>query len=79
MSQDQIHTKPMNSKAPLYKIMTPKRISTLVVSCLCMASAGSLFSFSVLSEQLKSQLSFSSVDINTVSGVGNAALYVVCI
>ncbi|KAJ3112304.1 hypothetical protein HDU96_004714 [Phlyctochytrium bullatum] len=48
----------------------------LAASCLCMLNAGSLFSFSSMGEQLKSRLGFSASDINVVSGVGNAALYV---
>ncbi|KAJ3270703.1 hypothetical protein HDU76_011133, partial [Blyttiomyces sp. JEL0837] len=57
-------------------LATLKRFLTLFTTCIAMATAGSLFSFSVISESLKSKLSFSSADINVVSGVGNAALYV---
>ncbi|KAI8830676.1 major facilitator superfamily domain-containing protein [Chytriomyces cf. hyalinus JEL632] len=52
-----------------------KRYSTLVSSCVSMATAGSLFSFSVMSGALKERMSFTSADINTVSGVGNSSLY----
>ncbi|KAI9338455.1 major facilitator superfamily domain-containing protein [Obelidium mucronatum] len=55
--------------------MTWMRILTVASSCLVMATAGSLFSFSVISDDLKRQLSYSSSDLNTVSGVGTSALF----
>ncbi|KAJ3021045.1 UNVERIFIED_CONTAM: hypothetical protein HDU68_009857 [Siphonaria sp. JEL0065] len=57
-------------------IKTAKRWATAISSSLSMITAGSLFSFSVLSEGLKAQLSYTSSDLNTISGVGNSALYI---
>eukprot|EP00842_Homolaphlyctis_polyrhiza_P000409 jgi/Hompol1/1369/HPOL_005108-RA len=40
-----------------------------------MAAAGSLFTFSVFSDSLRSRFDFTSSDVNLISGVGNTALY----
>lgn len=40
-----------------------------------MATAGSLFAFSAFSEDFRLRMNFSGKDINVMSGVGNAALY----
>ncbi|KAI9327784.1 major facilitator superfamily domain-containing protein [Obelidium mucronatum] len=57
-------------------IATVKRWTTAVSSCLSMVTAGSLFSFSVLVEGLKTQLSYTSSDLNTISGIGSSSLYI---
>ncbi|KAI8839944.1 major facilitator superfamily domain-containing protein [Chytridium lagenaria] len=57
-------------------MLEPRRIAVFISSCVCLLSAGSLFSFSSIGESLKARLGFSSSDLNVVSGIGNAALYV---
>ncbi|KAI8928500.1 major facilitator superfamily domain-containing protein [Entophlyctis helioformis] len=52
-----------------------RRLTTLAVSSLVMAVAGSLFTFSVFSDGLRRRFGFSSADVNLISGVGNTALY----
>ncbi|ORY43735.1 MFS general substrate transporter [Rhizoclosmatium globosum] len=56
-------------------INAAKRWITVFTSCLSMTTAGSLFSFSVLTDGLKKQLSYTSSDLNTISGIGNSSLY----
>lgn len=53
-----------------------KKWTTLIVSCLVMATAGSLFTFSVFSDGLRQKFKYTSSDVNLISGVGNTALYV---
>ncbi|ORY38799.1 MFS general substrate transporter [Rhizoclosmatium globosum] len=54
---------------------TLKRYLILWLSVFCMVGAGSVFAFSVLASQLQTQFNYSSGDLNVVSGVGFAALY----
>ena len=49
---------------------------TLVVSCIVMAAAGSLFTFSVFSNGLRKRFGYSSSDVNLISAIGNTSLYV---
>ncbi|KAI8621794.1 hypothetical protein BC830DRAFT_72880 [Chytriomyces sp. MP71] len=53
-----------------------RRYATLISACASMATAGSLFSFSVLSGGLQTQLGYTSANLNTISGVGNSSIYV---
>ncbi|TPX77417.1 hypothetical protein CcCBS67573_g01323 [Chytriomyces confervae] len=48
---------------------------TLVSSCFAMATAGAMFSFSVVANSLKDRLGISSTDLNTITAVGNSSLY----
>ncbi|KAJ3234461.1 hypothetical protein HDU81_001417 [Chytriomyces hyalinus] len=50
-------------------------LSTLVSSCFAMATAGAMFSFSVVANSLKDRLNISSTDLNTITAVGNSSLY----
>ncbi|KAI9336866.1 major facilitator superfamily domain-containing protein [Zopfochytrium polystomum] len=59
-----------------FSVSDLRRFACLAATCLCMATAGSLFSFSVLIPAFTTHLAYSSSDINVISGVGNAALYV---
>ncbi|ORY43738.1 MFS general substrate transporter [Rhizoclosmatium globosum] len=56
-----------------------KRYITMASSCLCMAAAGSLFSFSVISGDIKKQLSYTASDLSLVSGIGNSSIYISCL
>ena len=61
-----------------YVSPTIRRYITLTVASICMATAGSLFTFSVLASSFTSNLGYTGWDLNIISGVGNTALYVVC-
>ncbi|KAI9342037.1 hypothetical protein BDR26DRAFT_296205 [Obelidium mucronatum] len=52
-----------------------KRFAILCVSVFCMIGSGSVFAFSVVASQLQTAFSYNSSDLNVVSGVGFAALY----
>ena len=57
------------------KVTTLKWI-TLVASCLVMATAGSLFTFSVFAQGLRKRFDLGSKEINLISAFGNTALYI---
>lgn len=59
-----------------YVSPTIRRYITLTVASICMATAGSLFTFSVLASSFTSNLGYTGWDLNIISGVGNTALYV---
>ncbi|KAI8614197.1 major facilitator superfamily domain-containing protein [Chytriomyces sp. MP71] len=52
-----------------------QNIVTFISSCMSMATAGAMFSFSVVEGGIKEKLQLSSSDINTITGVGNSSLY----
>ncbi|KAH6570095.1 hypothetical protein BASA62_004492 [Batrachochytrium salamandrivorans] len=52
------------------------KLVTLVASCFVMATAGSLFTYSVYSADLRARFGFSSANINLISGIGNTAVYI---
>ncbi|KAJ3239569.1 hypothetical protein HDU78_002797 [Chytriomyces hyalinus] len=59
----------MQSPSPMLALIT------LVSSCFAMATAGAMFSFSVVANSLKDRLGISSTDLNTITAVGNSSLY----
>ncbi|KAI8843396.1 major facilitator superfamily domain-containing protein [Chytriomyces cf. hyalinus JEL632] len=59
----------MHNPSPMLALIT------LVSSCFAMATAGAMFSFSVVANSLKDRLNISSTDLNTITAVGNSSLY----
>ncbi|TPX30711.1 hypothetical protein SmJEL517_g05791 [Synchytrium microbalum] len=56
-----------------------KRWTTFGVSIFVMATAGSMFAFSSISEGLRVRFNYDATQLNLVSALGNAALYVTMI
>ena len=61
--------------SPVYLVSMEKYIS-LLISCLLMVVAGTLSTYSLFSESLRTKFGLSISDINIIIAVGNTALYV---
>lgn len=58
------------------KTIVFKRWLTLLFSVLAMLTAGSLFTFSAFSKGISDRFGYTSANLNIISGVGLAGLYV---